>query len=253
MSPPFHCSQKREGASRAGPLIGSLIALGSLHGNPADWLVTASPLSRGEPAELLPLTPWLPSLASVPLQDEGMGRRNAGKGIATPSSGTARSQAWLCRKAQPGRVVVLALRREEKKTNVGSSSALAKPFILPRDSGAQKCRQEREEGASPLAPGDQSTESRGRKSPSFNATLLPPLQSPVKSRGNLCTRTPPSVVIHPGSSDRRRHRLGPPQSTWGGYAAFPAASSFSPALRRDCHPRSQRRSRGWRCPGARRE
>lgn len=136
MSPPFHCSQKREGASRAGPLIGSLIALGSLHGNPADWLVTASPLSRGEPAELLPLTPWLPSLASVSLQDEGMGRRNAGKGIATPSSGTARSQAWLCRKAQPGRVVVLALRREEKKTNVGSSSALAKPFILPRDSGS---------------------------------------------------------------------------------------------------------------------
>ena len=65
-----------------------------------------------------------------------MGRSRAGKGVAKPFSGTARSQAWLCRKAQPGRVVVLALRGEEEKTNVGSSSALAKPFMLPRDSGS---------------------------------------------------------------------------------------------------------------------
>lgn len=202
---------------------------------------------------MLPLTPWLPSLASAPLQDEGMGRSHAGKGIAKPSSGTARSQAWLCRKAQPGRVVVLALRREEKKTNVGSSSALAKPFILPRDSGGPGVSAGAGRRCQSFGPGEQSTESRGRKSLSFNATPLPPLQSPVKSRDNLCTRTPPSVVIHPGSSDRRRHRLGPPQSTRGGHAALPAASSFSPAPRRGCHPRSQRRSRGWRCPGARRQ
>ena len=64
----------------------------------------------------------------------GTGGGTLGKGIAEPSSGTARSPVGLSGKAQPGRVVILALRRVIEK-NVGSSSALAQPSILSGDRG----------------------------------------------------------------------------------------------------------------------
>ena len=74
------------------------------------------------------------------------------------------------------------------------------------------CRKEQEGRASPLAPGEQSAESREINGiPHLMPRRFPP-QSPVKPLDNLCALTPPSVLIHPGLSDGRGHRPGFPQS-----------------------------------------
>lgn len=86
------------------------------------------------------------------------------------------------------------------------------------------CRKEQEGCASPLAPGEQSAESREKSGiPHIMPRPFPP-QSPVKSLDSLCALTPPSVLTSPDyrtGADTARVFLSPRR----GRAALPAASS----------------------------